>query len=124
MFTILLWLYLFNAVLLINHEIDSAYWKEWNLFKIPGGIASFLVIHLFLVFIILSGIILIHQQTSGGLFISALVSLGGIFAFSIHTYFIKKGHPEFNTTISQMILIALLIISIVQLGLTAYLMIA
>jgi len=26
----LLWLYLANAVLLITHEIDSAYWKEWD----------------------------------------------------------------------------------------------
>jgi len=34
---LLLWLYLANAVLLINHEIDSAYWKEWELFKLPGG---------------------------------------------------------------------------------------
>ena len=25
---LLLWLYLANSVLLINHEIDSAYWKE------------------------------------------------------------------------------------------------
>ena len=29
---LLLWLYLADAVLLITHEIDSAYWKEWNLF--------------------------------------------------------------------------------------------
>ena len=26
------WLYLANSVLLVIHEIDSAYWKEWNLF--------------------------------------------------------------------------------------------
>ena len=25
----LFWLYLVNAVILIVHEIDSAYWKEW-----------------------------------------------------------------------------------------------
>ena len=41
----LLWLYLTNAVLLINHEIDSAYWKEWELFRLPGGIAGFLLLH-------------------------------------------------------------------------------
>jgi hypothetical protein len=27
---ILFWLYLVNAILLINHEIDSAFWKEWD----------------------------------------------------------------------------------------------
>ncbi len=41
----LFWIYLANAVLLINHEIDSAYWKEWDLFKLPGGITGFLIIH-------------------------------------------------------------------------------
>jgi hypothetical protein len=30
---LLFWLYLVNSVLLINHEIDSAYWKEWDLFN-------------------------------------------------------------------------------------------
>jgi hypothetical protein len=30
---LLFWLYLVNSVLLINHEIDSAYWKEWDLFR-------------------------------------------------------------------------------------------
>ena len=34
MFELLFWLYLVNAVLLITHEIDSAYWKEWELFKL------------------------------------------------------------------------------------------
>lgn len=35
-------LYLLNFALLFTHEIDSAYWKEWDLFGIPGGIKSFL----------------------------------------------------------------------------------
>lgn len=45
MFDILLWLYLANAILLICHEMDSAYWKEWELFRLPGGITLFLIIH-------------------------------------------------------------------------------
>jgi len=34
--TAMFWLYMVNAVLLILHEIDSAYWKEWELFKMRG----------------------------------------------------------------------------------------
>ena len=41
---LLLWLYLLNAAVLITHEIDSAYWHEWDLFGIPGGIQFFLVL--------------------------------------------------------------------------------
>ena len=33
-------LYLANTALLIAHEIDSAYWKEWELFHLPGGIRT------------------------------------------------------------------------------------
>ncbi len=54
---LLLWLYLTNAVLLINHEIDSAYWKEWELFRLPGGIAGFLLLHFPLLFIVLYGLV-------------------------------------------------------------------
>ena len=56
-------LYLTNSVLLINHEIDSAYWKEWELFRLPGGIAGFLLIHFPLLFLILYGLILVPRHS-------------------------------------------------------------
>ena len=49
------WVYLANAVLLILHEIDSAYWREWELFRIPGGIALFLALHVPLLSVVLLG---------------------------------------------------------------------
>jgi hypothetical protein len=119
---LLFWLYLFNSVLLINHEIDSAYWKEWELFKLPGGITGFLLIHFPLLFFILYGLTLVSRHSLSGLIFSLILSFGGIFAFSIHTYFLKKGRYEFDKPISKLILVATLIISIVQLTLTLYLM--
>ncbi|MCK4662629.1 MAG: hypothetical protein KAT68_07175 [Bacteroidales bacterium] len=122
MYEFLFWIYLANAILLINHEIDSAYWKEWELFKLPGGINGFLIIHFPLLFIVLYGLILTYNQTFSGLIISLILSFSGLFAFSIHTYFIKKGHPEFKTIVSQFILISTLIVSIIQAGITIYLL--
>ena len=115
---ILFWLYLINAVILINHEIDSAYWKEWELFRLPGGIAGFLLLHFPLLFIILYGLVLLDRGTTAGLILSLILSLGGMFAFSIHTYFIRLGKHEFSTPISQMILWGTLLVSIPQLILT------
>ena len=115
---LLFWIYLINAVLLISHEIDSAYWKEWKLFKLPGGITGFLLIHFPLLFLILYGLVLIYEKAFSGLIISLLLSFGGIFAFFIHTYFIKKGNEEFKTAISMFILIATFIISLIQLIIT------
>jgi hypothetical protein len=51
-----------------------------------------------------------------------ILCLGGIFAFSIHTYFLKKGRNEFDKPISKFILAAVLIVSIIQLAVTIYLM--
>ena len=111
---LLFWLYLVNAVLLINHEIDSAYWKEWELFRLPGGIGGFLLLHFPLLFLILYGLVLLDRGTAAGLALSLVLSLGGLFAYSIHTYFIRKGREEFKTPVSQIILVATLIVSLVQ----------
>lgn len=120
---VLLWIYLINATLIITHEIDSAYWKEWELFKLPGKINFFLILHIFLVFIILLGIVLLLNNLLWGLILSLILSLAGIFAFSIHRWFISKGHSEFKTTVSQSILVTTLIISLIQLFFTFYLFI-
>ncbi len=119
---ILFWLYLTNSVLLINHEIDSAYWKEWDLFKLPGDITGFLIVHFPLLFVVLYGLVLVSQRTFAGLIFSLVLSFGGLFAFAIHTYFIRRGRHEFKAPISLFILIATLIVSLAQAAITIYLL--
>ena len=111
---ILLWIYLVNALLLINHEIDSAYWQEWNLFRLPGGITLFLVLHFPMLFFVLYGLILVSRNAYSGLIISLLLSFAGLFAFVIHMVFLKKGHKEFRQPISLFILFATLTASMIQ----------
>jgi hypothetical protein len=120
---LLFWLYLSNAVFLINHEMDSVYWKEWELFKLPGGITGFLLIHFPMLFFILYGLALVHEHSPAGLIFSLILCLGGIFAFTIHAYFIKKGRDEFKKPVSQFILFATLLVSVVQMVVTLYLLI-
>jgi hypothetical protein len=122
MFEILLWLYLTNAVLLINHEIDSAFWKEWELFKLPGGITGFLIIHFPLLFLLLYGLLEVFKQSHTGLVYSLILSIIGIFAFCIHMFFIKKGHKQFKTPISIIILACTLTVSLAQAVITIRLM--
>ncbi len=111
----LLWSYLATAVLLITHEIDSAYWKEWELFKLPVGITGFLLLHIPMLAVILYGLVLVVRQAPAGYWFSFALSIGGIFAFGIHLYFLWKGRKEFDAPISKSILGALLFISLVQL---------
>jgi hypothetical protein len=107
---VLFWVYLVNSVFLINHEIDSAYWKEW------------VVVHFPLLFLLLYGLVLVFQRTPAGLIFSLVLSLGGIFAFTIHIYFIKRGRHEFNAPISLFILIATLMMSLAQGAITIYML--
>lgn len=115
---VLVWAYIINATLLIVHEIESAYREEWKLFKLPGGISFFLLLHVFLVALILFGLVQLQLQTLTGYIISLILALGGIFAFTIHTIFIQKGDRSFKTRLSLAILIGTLVISIIQAAMT------
>ena len=117
---LLFWLYLVNLSLLILHEMDSTYWKEWDLFGLGGGESGFLLIHLPFWIATLYGAVQVWKSTRAGLFFSLVVSLAGITAFTIHTYFLRRGRPEFNTPVAKLILWALLLLSLPQAVLTVF----
>jgi hypothetical protein len=117
------WCYLVNSVLLIVHEIDSAYWEEWNLFKLPGGISGFLLVHIPLVFVVQLGLVLVFMKEWAGLIFSAVLALSGLFAFAAHTFFIARGRDEFKTATSIGLLIAILVVSLAQIAVTAMVLI-
>jgi hypothetical protein len=117
---LLFWTYLINAVILINHEIDSAYWQEWKLINLSEkfGIKGFLIIHFPIVFVFLLGLVLIYDHKFSGMIISLVLAASGIFAFIFHFYHLRKGKPEFNTKVSKAIIISTFAISIFQIYLT------
>lgn len=122
-FEVLLWVYLLNATLLIVHEIDSAYWQEWKLFRLPGGAGGFVLLHLPLVALFLYGLLLVERRTVAGLVFSLVLSLAGIAALSIHTFFIYRGRDEFKTPVSLFVLAATLVVSLFQGCLTIVLLV-
>lgn len=38
-------LYMLNATLLLLHEIESGYEREWEILGLPGKLAGFLILH-------------------------------------------------------------------------------
>ncbi len=129
MWQVLLWLYIANSVVLINHEIDSAYWKEWHVFRELFkpvlnrlfsfyddyyNLSIFLIIHIPALFLVLYGLILVYEQSLFGIVISILLSLCGIFAFCFHMHCIQKGREEFNLLMSKILLFSTLILSLAQ----------
>jgi len=120
--TALFWIYTVNLLFLIVHEMDSAYWKEWELFHLPGGLGGFLLLHFPLLLPALWGVVQVRELTRAGLIISLVVAGAGVFAFSIHTYFIRKGREEFTPAVSRFILFGTLLLSIAQAVLTIMVM--
>ncbi len=112
--TTLVRLYLLNAAVLITHEIDSAYWHEWELFGIPGGIQLFLVLNLLLVLLMLYGYQALLMARRPGVVLSWMLAAGGIFAAAIHALFLLRGSQAFMTTASLSLLAATLVLSVLQ----------
>ncbi|MBN1375456.1 MAG: hypothetical protein JXA01_04810 [Dehalococcoidia bacterium] len=121
---LLIWVYILNLALLIVHEIDSAYWQEWKLFRLPGGPAFFLFLHIPLAVAVLYGLLLISSGNLAGMIISLIIGLAGVFAFAIHMVFLKRGRDEFKTPVSIAILISTLVLSIIQLTVTSFILTA
>jgi uncharacterized membrane protein len=117
---LLFWIYLINAVILINHEIDSAYWQEWKLINPndKAGINGFLILHFPMILVILLGLVFVFDNKFVGLVFSLILSAGGLFAFFFHFYHLRKGKPEFNTILSKGLIISTFVISIFQIILT------
>ena len=107
-------LYMFNFTLIFTHEIDSAYWEEWNLFGIPGGIQVFLVLNFLLLLAALLGFGRLLLGKRDGYVFSLLIGAGGLFAFGIHGYFLLAGRPEFRLPLSLAILAVILLVSVLQ----------
>jgi hypothetical protein len=123
MWDLVFWLYLVNAIFLINHEIDSGYQREWELINLPGGATAFLALHFGLLFPFLWGLVLVYMERTSGLIISLILSAAGIFALAIHTYFVRKGKPGFTAPISRFILWGGAVVSAVQGIVSLYLLI-
>jgi hypothetical protein len=105
---------LLNLALLITHEIDSAFWKEWNLFGLSGGIQEFLVVNFLLTLVALVGFRNMVSEKKNGYYFALILAGSGIFAFGIHSYFVLQGHQEFTLLISVVILIMIFFLLLIQ----------
>ena len=96
-------LYILNATLLLLHEIESAYEKEWEILKLPGKISGFLLLHIPIIILILYGLIEIERNSTIGLIFSILTGVGGVIPFIVHKIIVRnKNH--FNLLMSNVII--------------------
>ncbi len=107
-------LYLLNTAVLLTHEVDSAFWKEWEMFGLPGGLRLFLVLNLGLALAALYGFRELLRGARSGPWFAFALAAAGLFAVAIHSWFLATGHPQFRDSVSIGILAATLLLSVPQ----------
>jgi hypothetical protein len=89
--------YLACAALLAVHEVDSGIWREWDLFELPGGAATFVALHLPLFLLLVWGYGQVVLGTNAGRRVSLLLAVGALAGGALHAALLGAGHPEFRT---------------------------
>ena len=95
--------YILNATLLLLHEIDSAYEKEWEILRLPGKITGFIIMHIPIILILFYGLLEIDNQSLFGFSIGIITGIGGLIPFIVHKIIVKR-KEHFNILISNMLI--------------------
>lgn len=115
----LAWLFATEAALLLAHEIDAAYWHEWDLFGLPGGVQLFVTIHIPLVIVVFWGFARLPAHGRGGYVTAFVLGFAGVAAAIIHGGFLLAGDPSFRLPVSLAVLAAGVLVGIPLMALSA-----
>lgn len=103
-----------NSIVLLSHQIDAAYWREWTLFGIPGGIQVFVLLNIPIIALVLFGQRALAFGRESGSAISWALAASGVFAVAFHGYHLLRGDEAFRTPVSLALLWATLVLSLAQ----------
>ncbi|MDX1497098.1 MAG: DUF6713 family protein, partial [Salinisphaeraceae bacterium] len=104
-----------NIALLIGHQADAAYWHEWEMFAMPGGIQVFNIFNVVAFTILLGCLSLLVQRKPGGFAGSLVIIFGSGIVLPIHTGFALFGFEQFNLPVSIALIVGCFIVSLAQL---------
>lgn len=113
--TRLRWLFLANATVLLTHQIDAAYWHEWELFLIPGGNQVNLILNIPIIALVLYCHSRVVANVHTGLGCYKLLAALGFLTVGIHGVFFWQGHASFHQPMSIALLVATGVLSAWQL---------
>jgi hypothetical protein len=106
--------YLANATVLLAHQVDAAYWQEWRLFGLPGGVQLFVLLNLPILLAVLVGAERLGSPV--GHRISCLLAASGVFAAVFHGGHLVAGDEAFRTPVSLGLLALTAVLSPLQLA--------
>lgn len=109
------WLFLANATVLITHQIDAAYWHEWELFFIPGGNQVNLLLNIPIIALVMYSHSRVISNIYTGLAFYKLLAALGFLTVGIHSFFFLRGSESFIQPMSVALLLATFVLSVWQL---------
>lgn len=92
--------------LFVTHQIDAAYWREWEMFGLPGGVQLFNALNLMLFAVLLTGLRSVVLRRPGGYYWALLIAFSGIATFFIHGGFMLAGYEQFRLPVSVLVIAA------------------
>jgi hypothetical protein len=95
--------YILNVTLLILHEIESGYEKEWEILKLPCKLTGFILLHIPILFFFFYGLYFVIQYPQTRTIISVLLGSIGFIPFLVHKVIIYR-REHFNKTISNILI--------------------
>jgi hypothetical protein len=96
--------YFWTMLFLILHQIDAAYWKEWEMFHVPGGVQGFLVFNLAAIALVLAGYRHVLLATPKATLYAGLCAALGVGTCLIHAGFALAGMEQFHLPLSVAII--------------------
>lgn len=95
--------YIFNATLLLLHEIESAFEREWEILGLPGKITGFLIMHIPIILLLFYGVLEVERHTMTGMVFGVVTGMLGLAPFLIHRVFVRRV-GRFDLLLSRSIL--------------------
>lgn len=101
--------YFWTMNFLILHQIDAAFWREWEMFFLPGGVQGYLAFNAVAISILLLGYkhVLIKSEKAGA-FAKMCAALGAL-TFFIHCGFALAGFEQFHFPASIVLIVLCLV---------------
>jgi len=108
----LVFFYILNVTILILHEIESGYEKEWEILKLPIKLTGFIVLHIPILFLFFYGLYFIIRYPETRAIISILTGSVGLIPFLVHKVIVKR-KEHFNKTISNILIFGNIITGVI-----------
>ena len=109
---------LFNLALVLTHQVDAAYWHEWEMFGLPGGIQLFSALNVLIFMLVLALFVSLIQRRSSGFKSSLIIVAISGSVLPIHAGFVLAGFMQFHLPFSAFLIVATFVVSMTQAALT------